>query len=186
MELQIQDLISEIKKEGIDAAQIEADALIAEANKKAESIIAKAKSEAASSVAEAEQKIATLTNGARENAVQAQRDAVLSFKDSITNEFKKILTADIKKTVCGETLAKLIKAALAGENPADYTAEVAEISDALKSELASEINNGLEIKLSQNVRGGFKLAAKDGSGFFDCTDEEIANMLTPFFSALSF
>ena len=30
-------------------------------------------------------------------------------------------------------------------------------------------------------RAGFRLAAKDGSGFFDCTDEEISKILMPFF-----
>ena len=28
---------------------------------------------------------------------------------------------------------------------------------------------------------GFRLAAKDGSGYFDCSDQEIAEMLMPFF-----
>jgi V/A-type H+-transporting ATPase subunit E len=31
------------------------------------------------------------------------------------------------------------------------------------------------------VGAGFRLAAKDGSGYFDCSEQEIANMLTPFF-----
>ena len=186
MELQIQDLVSSIKKEGIEASQKEAEAIVAAANQSASEIVAKAKAEAAAMTADAEQKIATLRTGALENAQQAQRDAVLSFKESIGEEFKKILAADIKKTVNGETLAKLIKAALAGEDPSKYVAEVAEVTDALKSELAAEVKNGLEIKVSNNVRSDFKLASADGSGYFDCTDEEIANMLQPYFSSLNF
>ena len=46
MELQIQDLVSSIRKEGIEAANAEAESIIAEAKKKAESIVAGAKSEA--------------------------------------------------------------------------------------------------------------------------------------------
>ncbi len=46
MELQIQDLVSSIRKDGIDAANAEAEAIIAEAKKKADAIIADAKSEA--------------------------------------------------------------------------------------------------------------------------------------------
>ena len=45
MELQIQDLISAIRKEGLDAANAEAEAIISEAKKKAETIVADAKSE---------------------------------------------------------------------------------------------------------------------------------------------
>ena len=45
MELQIQDLVSSIRKEGVDAANAEAEAIISEAKKKAEAIIADAKAE---------------------------------------------------------------------------------------------------------------------------------------------
>jgi V/A-type H+-transporting ATPase subunit E len=63
---------------------------------------------------------------------------------------------------------------------------VAEVSDGLKSALAKEIKGGLEIRPSKNVKAGFRLAAKDGSGYFDCTDEEIAEMLMPYFRDLDF
>ncbi len=186
MELQIQDLISSIKKEGVDAASAKAAEIIDAANKQAAEIVSKAKAEADASLAEAKQTIATLSNGAMENAKQAQRDAVLSFKESIEAEFKKILASEVNKTVKGETLAKLIKAALTDEDPAKYVAEVADVTEGLKSELASEVKNGLELRVSSEVKGGFKLAAADGSSYFDCTDEEIANMLKPFFSDLKF
>ena len=62
-----------------------------------------------------------------------------------------------------------------------YAAEVSEVTEGLKQELAAEIRNGLELRPSKKVKAGFRLAAKDGSGYFDCTDEEIAEMLMPFF-----
>ena len=46
MELQIQDLVSSIRKDGIEAANAEAEAIISEAKKKAETIVADAKAEA--------------------------------------------------------------------------------------------------------------------------------------------
>ena len=46
MELQIQDLVSSIKKDGIDSANKEAAAILAEANKQADAIVAGAKAEA--------------------------------------------------------------------------------------------------------------------------------------------
>lgn len=185
MELQIQDLISSIRKDGIDAANAESDAIVEAANKKAAEIVAEAKAEAEAKASDAEKRIATLTEGARVNVEQAQRDAVLSFKNAIEGEFRKILAADIKKTVNGDALASLIRAALNGEDPSKYAAEVAEVTEGLKGELAAEIENGLEVKVSQNVRSGFRLSEKDGSGFFDCSDEEIAEMIRPFFSSLN-
>ena len=45
MEIKIEDLVSSIKKDGIDAANAEADKIIADAKAKAEKIIADAKAE---------------------------------------------------------------------------------------------------------------------------------------------
>lgn len=185
MELQIQDLVSSIKKEGIEAARAEADKLIAQAKEEAASIVANAQEEAARITAKSSQEIEMLRGSAKVSAQQAQRDAVLSFKDAVKGEFEKILSADVKKTMQGDTLAKLIGAALAGEDPAKYVAEVAEVTDGLKGEMAEKVKNGLEIRVSKEVRSGFRLAAKDGSGYFDCTEEEITKMLMPFFSNLS-
>ena len=67
---------------------------------------------------------------------------------------------------------------------AQYSAEVAAVSDELKSELADEVRNGLEIKPTRGVNAGFRLAAKDGSGYFDCTDDAIAEMMMPYFRNL--
>ena len=38
----------------------------------------------------------------------------------------------------------------------------------------------LEIRPSKKVGAGFRLAAKDGTGYFDCYDVEMAQMLMPF------
>ena len=75
-------------------------------------------------------------------------------------------------------------AALQGEEASAYAAEVASVTDALKSELAGELKAGLELRLSKKVRTGFRLCAKDGSGYIDCSDEELAEQLAPFFREL--
>lgn len=186
MELQIQELVSSIQKEGIEVAKAEAERIIAEANEKAAAIVAQAKADAAKIEAKSKNEIDVIKESARVGIEHAQRDAMLSFKEAMQAKFENLLEADVAKTVQGDTLAALIKAAMADENPADYAAEVAEVSEGLKSELAEQIRNGMEIRISPNVRYGFRLAAKDGSGYFDCSDEELTKMLLPFFPELSF
>ena len=107
MELQIQDLVSSIRKEGIEAANAEAESIIAEAKKKAESIVAGAKSEAQQFKDAAEKEISILRESAAVSAEQAKRDAVLAFKTEIQGEFEKILAADIGKELSGAALGKL-------------------------------------------------------------------------------
>lgn len=186
MELQIQDLVSSIRKEGLEAANAEAESIIAEAKKKAESIVNSAKAEAQQYKDAATKEIEILKESAVVGAEQAKRDAVLAFKSEIQGEFEKILASDIRKELTGEGLGKLIRAAVTGENVADYAAEVSEVSEALKTELAEEIKNGLEIRPTKGVQQGFKLAAKDGSGYFDCSDDGIMEMLMPYFRDLDF
>ena len=88
---------------------------------------------------------------------------------------------DVGKALNQHTLAKLIQAAVQGEDVSAYTAEVGQVTEGLRQELAQELKAGLEIRPSKKVGAGFRLAAKDGSGYFDCSEQEIANMLTPFF-----
>ena len=186
MELQIQDLVSSIRKEGIEAANAEAESIVAEAKKKAETIVGDAKAEAKQIKEASEKEIAILKESAAVSAEQAKRDAVLSFKTEIQGEFEKILAADISKELSGEALGKLIRAAVAGEDISAYAAEVSDVSDALKAELAQEIKGGLEIRPTKSVQKGFRLAAKDGSGYFDCSDDAIMEMLMPYFRNLDF
>ncbi|MBR3211865.1 MAG: hypothetical protein IKF70_02065, partial [Firmicutes bacterium] len=164
-----------------EAANAEAESIVSDAKKKAEAIVAIAKSEAQQYKDAAEKEIEILRDSAVVSCEQAKRDAVLAFKTEIQGEFEKILAADIRKELSGEGLGKLIRAALAGENVGDYAAEVAEVSDTLKKELADEIKNGLEIRPTKGVQQGFRLASKDGSGYFDCSDEGIMEMLMPYF-----
>ena len=186
MELQIQDLVSSIRKDGIDAANAEAEAIISEDKKKAEMIIADAKAEAKNIQETSEKEINILKESAALSAEQAKRDAMLAFKNEVQAEFEKILSAKIKNNLSDAALGKLIQAVVADEDVQNYSVEVAEVSDSLKAELAEEIKNGLEIKPTKSVRAGFRLAAKDGSGYFDCSDEEIMQMLMPYFRNLDF
>ena len=186
MELQIQELVSSIRKEGIDAANSEADSILAEARKKADAIIADARTEAKRTKESSEKEIGILKESAIVSADQAKRDACLAFRAEVQTEYERILGTKIRDSLNGEALGKLIRAAVNGEDLSGYTAEVAEVSDSLKAELAEEIKAGLTIRPTKGVSAGFRLAANDGSGYFDCTDEEIMEMLMPYFRNLDF
>ena len=152
MELQIQDLVSSIKKDGIESANREAAQILAEAKAQAEKIVADARSEADKLRADAQAEIGVFKASAQLSAEQAKRDAVLAFRQEISAELTKLLAQDTHK--------------------------------ALDDKLAGELKAGLELRLSKKVRTGFRLCAKDGSGYIDCSDEELAEQLAPFFREL--
>ncbi len=180
MEINIQDLVQSIKQDGIEEAKKEAAAVVSAAQAQAQEIIEAAKKEAAKMVDDANKEI----ESAKAQVKQAERDAVLSIKKELESQIGKLLEAEVSKTMSGESLARIIVAALNGEDPAKYAVEVSAVSDNLKKGLAAEIEKGLELK---PVKGSsVKIALKDGTGYFDLSDEEIVNLLKPFLGALKF
>ena len=83
MEIQIQDLVQSIKRDGIEEACKEADAIIADAKAKAEKIIADSKAQAEKNIESANREI----ESSKALIKQAERDAVLSVK----KELEKVL-----------------------------------------------------------------------------------------------
>ena len=181
MELQIQDLVSSIKKDGIESAKAEAAQILADARAQADKIVADAKREADKQLDDAKAEIEVFKSSAQLNAEQAKRDAVLAFRQEIGAELTRLLAQDTRRALDDKVLAALIAAALTGEDASRYAAEVARVTDALKSELAGELKAGLELRLSKKLHTGFRLCAKDGSGYIDCSDEELTTLLAPFF-----
>ena len=151
MELQIQDLVSSIKKDGIESANREAAQILAEAKAQAEKIVADARSEADKLRADAQAESGVFKTSAQLSAEQAKRDAVLAFRQEIGAELTKLLAQDTHKALDDKALAALITAALQGEDASAYAAEVASVTDALKSALAGELKAGLELRLADDI-----------------------------------
>ena len=107
MELQIQDLVSSIKKDGIESANREAAQILADAKAQAEKIVADARSEADKLRADAQAEIGVFKASAQLSAEQAKRDAVLAFRQEIGAELTKLLAQDTHKALDDKALAAL-------------------------------------------------------------------------------
>ena len=175
MEIQIQDLVQSIKRDGIEEAQKQADAIVAAAKEQAAQIIAESKVQAEKNIDAANREI----ESSKALIKQAERDAVLSVKKDLEQMLERIMAEKVAKDLSEKSLASLIIAAIGGEDPAKYTVEIDEAKSAVKSVLAKQIEKGLEIRPVKGM-SGMKLVCKDGSGFFDFSDEEIAALLRPF------
>ena len=126
MELQIQDLVSSIKKDGIDSANKEAAVILTDAKKQADALLAEARKEADKLRQDARDDAEVFKSSALLSAQQAKRDAVLAFSQAVQKEFEKLLASDISKALDEKALADLIRAALRGEEPlAQAVAEAA-------------------------------------------------------------
>ncbi len=188
MAQQIQELVASIRKDGIEVAQQEAHAIVEEAKAQAAEILAKAKKEHDGLLSKAEREIATKEQSARASLAQASRDVQISMRDALTAQLDRILVDTVSKALSSKDVVSLIKTVvtLAGTpetkilemNKTEFEA----LGESLKTSLADELKKGLEIRPVTAVDGGFKLAEKDGTSFFDFTGAETAALLKPYLS----
>ncbi len=188
MAQQIQDLVASIRKDGIAVAQEEANALLAAAKKEADEIIAKAKREADSLLSSAKREIDTHQKNAHASLQQASRDVQISLKATIIEQLDRLLVDAVDAALKPKELLSLIVAVV--EKAGDSGSKVVELDEktlealakSLPAALTKEMEAGLEIKPSKRVTSGFRLVEKDGSFFFDFSNDEIASLLKPYLS----
>ncbi len=186
MEIQIQDLITSIKSDGINKAKAESDQIIAKAKADAEAIIKNANDEKEKILISAKREIEVERRSAEEKLKQAARDASLSLRRSLEDEVRKILREEISSSIDSRTYQDII---LSASNAILGDAEIVisekekdKISADTVSKLAEKMKKGLSLKTSSALSGGLIIREKDGSGYFDLSDEEIAKLLYPYLS----
>lgn len=185
MDIQLQELVDKIKKEGIEAAQAEIKSQKAQAENQAQSIVEKAQKEAADIIAKAKEEAERFKTAGNTALEQASRNLILAFKAEIETLLEKIIKQELKtsytKDVLKETLTTLIKGALDSKSgnielivgEQDLQALESFFTDKLKTQL----NKGITLKSSRNIGAGFHIASKDGSAYYDFSDEAVAEML---------
>ena len=79
MEIQLHELIDQIKKDGVDAAETEADAILKSAKDEAEKIISNAKAEADKIMLNAKAENERMVKSSEDAIRQAGRNLLISF-----------------------------------------------------------------------------------------------------------
>ena len=115
MEQNIQDLVASIRKEGIDKARKEADAIISKAKEEAEGIIREAEKSRDKMIADAEKAISLERTSSEAAIRQAARDVSLSLKKCIEDEYTRILSGKIAAALDKDGLIAIIKENMALE-----------------------------------------------------------------------
>ena len=188
MDIQLQELIEKIKKEGIESAQAGAAKLKADAEAEAKKIIDDAKREAQAIIAQGKADAERSERAGVAAVEQASRNLVLAFKGEIQGLLDKL----IADTASGSYSTDVIKEILpdlvrnwAVKNTDSLSVLLSEgdlkkLDDTFKARLASALRGGVELKAGKNLGGGFHIAEKDGSAFYDFSAEAVANLLSAY------
>lgn len=190
MDAQLQEIIETIKNEGVKNAEARQQEIIDNANSKAQSIIEDAKKEAESIVSNAKAEAQKHEASGKAALQQAGRDLVLTVRSEIEKLFDKVVHEATGEALTGEKLADAIVAALSNWDESKVgdlqlllpEKSQKEVEEGLKKRLADAMKQGVEIKPVQSIQAGFRISTKDGSAYYDFSDEGIAEMLSAFVS----
>ncbi len=191
MEIQLRELIDQIKKDGVEAAEVKAAAIIENANAEAEKIIADAKAQADKIISDAKIQNERMVRSSEDAIKQAGRNLLISFRESIARELDAIISKNINAVYSSEELARIIINVVEAwaKNPDAEDLAVILNSDSLKktenillAALKERISAGVTLKANDNFDGGFRISVNNGSAYYDYSAESVIDMLSNYLS----
>ena len=190
MEIQVQELIDKIKKDGIDTASQEASKIKLEAQAEAASLIEAAKKEAEGIILHSRQEAERAENAGVAALQQASRNLILAFRDEIQSLLARIvndnISANYNDDLLKAVLPEILKnwASKGGDNLAVILpeSELDKLKGFFVEKLNNELGRGTEIiiKSNRNLSYGFRISNKEGSVYYDFSSEAVAGLLSAY------
>lgn len=189
MEVQLESLVRSIKSDGVESARKEAANIIAQAKEESQRIIAHAQEEATQTRQRAKADAEKLKQTVEDALRQSARDMVLAVRKNMEELFRKLLQQDVANVLSGESLERIILSLLKGwalDSSVDIQLSAADadaLSESLIKKLKDELlNEDFAIKPLEGMKAGLRISFRNGTAYFDFTDEEISNALAQLLS----
>ena len=187
MEVQLQELIEQIKNDGVAAAEAEAKTIVDAAKADAEKLIADAQAQADKILAAAKAETERMTKSSEDAIRQAGRNLLISFRESVSRELETIVGENVAAVYSSDAFAELIISIV--ENWANKpdaediavilnTQDLNKLEEILLSALKEKMLNGITLKANDNFDGGFRIAVNNGSAYYDYSTEAVVNKLS--------
>lgn len=189
MDVQLQELVDKIKKNGVETAEAKAAEILKNAEERAAGIIKTAQNEAASIVKNGTDEAERAEKAAVSAIKQAGRNLLISFRDGITAELMALVKSETGKSYDAAVLKELVPEAVKawiGNNGTDDIAVLLAPADAQKLEsvftasLKSALAKGIEIRSDASLSGGFRIGSRDGSAYYDFSSDAVADLFSAY------
>jgi len=185
VDIQVQELIDKIKRDGIETATAEAAKIRQAAEAEAKGIVDAAKKEAAKVTEKARLDAERAEKAGVAALEQASRNLLLVFRDEVQALLDRIVLDQLKEAYSDDALKKVLPEMLAAWSPKEQgslevllsAASLAKLTSFFKTKLAKELKKGLELNSDSSLSGGFRIANKDGSAYYDFSADSVAEML---------
>jgi V/A-type H+-transporting ATPase subunit E len=188
MDVQLQELIDKIKKDGIESASSEATKMKSQAESEAKRIVDAAQKEAANIIERGKADAARFEKAGIAAVEQASRNLVLAFKDEIQALLDKITNQSVSSSMNDDGLKAIIPEIIKNWNAKGSDdlavllseADLKKLQSFFTDKLSAELKKGLELKSDKNLASGFRIAAKDGSAYYDFSAESVAELMSSY------
>ena len=191
MEVQLQELIEQIKKDGVAAAEAEAKEIVSAARAEAEKILADARAQAEKLMTNAKSENERTVKSAEDAIRQAGRNLLLSFRESVARELDALIADSVCAVYSSEALAALVVKAVeawtAKSEAEDITVilngeDLKKLESLLLACMKEKMLQGVNLKASDNFDGGFRIAVKNGGVYYDYSATAVVDMLSAYLS----
>ena len=192
----VQQLISRIRDEGVQAGQAEADQILKDAKTQAAKIVSEAKADAAATHDKATAEIESEKTAALEALRLAARDTTLELRSSIISGFESYVKRLVSAQTADEEVVKCIVLVLAGHAVDEFIKDKdlrVRVSDALFEredrsdpkrarqtvlEITSEmLREGIELVPASDVHGGARVQVVGDDLEVDLSDEAVSELI---------
>jgi len=178
-EVNLDNLIRQLKEEGVEKANLEGAEIIARAKKEAETIVSAAQSRAQQITDKAVRESEKLKQSAVADIKQAGRDIVLLVKQELMDIAQRAYAGSVSSALSTQVISDII--VRIASNWAPDKALTAYVSKDEQQALASllpsamrSIGRQVEIKTDSNLAKGFRIMVDGESVAYDFSDEAIA------------
>lgn len=191
MEIQLQEIIEQIRKDGVEAAEAQAAEILENAKKKAEKIVSDANAEAEKIILNSKIENEKNVKAGEDSIRQAARNLLISFRESVTRELNVIINDKVNAVYSSDNFVDLIIKAVevwTGNPDADDISvmlnsdDLKKLESSLLSELKAKMLSGVTIKANDNFDGGFRIAVDNGAVYYDYSAAAVTDMLSDYLS----
>ena len=191
MEIQLKELIDQIKKAGVEAAEDKAASIIESAQSRADKIIADAEAKAKKMLLDAKAENDRTVKSGEDALRQASRNVLISFRESIAKELEAVLKSSISETYSPSVLCELIKKAIESwaVNPDAEdicvllnSKDLNTVQDMLLSGVKESLIKGVTLKPDDSFDGGFRIAVNKDGAYYDYSSQAVSEMMSVYLS----
>ncbi|MFP4620945.1 MAG: V-type ATP synthase subunit E family protein [Bacteroidales bacterium] len=187
MESKLQELTNKLYNEGVEKANEEANKIVEDAKKEADKIKNEAKKEADEIVSNARKESEDLKKNAKSEIELAAKQTLREVQKQITEMITMgVIKEPVKESMDDtEFIKELIETLIKHwSSQSDEQVNLAvtipenkqkELQDYLENKAAQQLNAGIQVEISDRMKGGFSIGPADGSYKISFSEEDFEN-----------